>query len=154
MNKSWRVHTKNNLLLASRLSLAFIFLRSAIPHLENPYQFAQSVANYQIFSGVLVSVVAVVIPVLELVVAFALLFVEAWWAFASKTACVLSAVFLAVQLQALTRGLNISCGCFGSGVDHEIGFSSLLQASAVGVLGGICLLSIRPLDASNQAHES
>lgn len=122
--------------------LAFILLRSAIPHLENPYQFAHSIANYQLVSGFLVSAIAVVVPVAEMVEAIAVLFIHAWWACAAKVACALSIIFLVAQLQALARGLDISCGCFGSEVDNPIGLYSLVQASSLGVLGGVCLFHL------------
>lgn len=135
---------------ASRLALGFVLFISAIPHLDNPYQFAQSVANYQILPGFLVSVAAVFIPVVQLVIAFAMLFVSSWRNSAAKWACAISALFLFVQAQALARGLNISCGCFGTGLDDEIGGKSLLQAAAVGVLGWVCLCCLKRLGLCNE----
>jgi uncharacterized membrane protein YphA (DoxX/SURF4 family) len=101
-----------------RVALAVIFLFAAVPKMLDPVDFAKAITNYRVslpFIGQsYVFLVAGFMPALEAVAAVALL-----WNRTKRTACLLILamllLFIVLIAQALFRGLNIDCGCFGSG---------------------------------------
>ena len=105
-------------LLASgaRLGIAILFILAAWPKLLDPAAFSVAVHNYRILPPPGSALVGHFLPWLELVTALGLLLPSprlrqgAW-----LLACLLSALFLLAQSTAWARGLDISCGCFGTG---------------------------------------
>ena len=101
-----------------RIAVAAIFLLAAVPKLLDPLDFAKAIANYRIsvpgFGQDYVFAVAAFLPAFEAVIAVALLF-NRWKRTASLIASCLLVVFIVLISQAVLRGLNIDCGCFGTG---------------------------------------
>lgn len=99
-------------LLLARLVLAWVFIRAALPKIEDPLAFAGSIEAFQLMEGTLALWVAIALPWLELVVAIGLL--TPWL----RQACALTisgllALFIALHASAWARGLDVNCGCFG-----------------------------------------
>jgi putative oxidoreductase len=83
--------------------------------LRAPVAFATEIANYQLLPAV-APYAAAVIPVLEVVVAAALVFApRAWRRAAALAALTLFAGFTVAVGSAFFRRINIDCGCFGTG---------------------------------------
>lgn len=97
----------------SRLFLAAVFIYAAWSKVQDPALFADAVASYKVISGFGVSWVALVLPMLELVAGLALIATK-WSRESSLILVGLLLVFLIGLTQAWARGLEISCGCFGS----------------------------------------
>lgn len=99
--------------LALKLVVAALLLVAGGLKLMDPHAFIFALANYRLLPEVLLGPVAYGIPVLEVLVAFAL-FHPAY----EDAAWLLSAgMFLGFALavgSAVVRGLDISCGCFGA----------------------------------------
>jgi prepilin-type N-terminal cleavage/methylation domain-containing protein/prepilin-type processing-associated H-X9-DG protein len=125
-------------------ALAAILLHSSLAHLGNPYAFLSAVYGYELASPWAGQVVAMVLPYFQLVVAACL--VTRWWlrgAYLAATIMFLG--FVGVQLLALRRELEISCGCFGSVSSLQVGRSTLLVAGCANVAAFVGLiLSRRP----------
>ena len=100
------------IVLACRLVLGALFIWAAIAKLPDMAAFAQDVANYRVVPAALVPFVAAAVVGIELLAGIAL--VSGW---NSRAAAVVIAALLAVFTgfiaQALLRGIDLRCGCFG-----------------------------------------
>ena len=119
--------------LAARLVLAGVFLVAGLPKLLDPGSFAQAIANYRILPDALVGPVAVVLPGIEVVCAVALAA-----GVMQRGALVaiqgMLVVFLVALVQAVLRGIDTSCGCFGATPESApVGWGEVLRD--VGLLG-------------------
>lgn len=99
-------------LAATRIALGFLFVYAAATKLADMGQFAEEVANYQLLPPSLVALVAAVLPGIE-ILAGTLLIVGAVVRPAALVVSVLLAVFVIGLSQALLRGVDLRCGCFG-----------------------------------------
>lgn len=96
----------------ARVVLGALFLYAGALKLADLHLFAEEIANYQLLPAILVPVAAPVVVGVELV--SGLLLLAGLWARAA--AAVLGAmlvVFTAGLSQALLRGIDLRCGCFG-----------------------------------------
>lgn len=99
-------------LLLARLVLTWVFIRAALPKIQDPLAFAGAIEAFQIVGGPLALWVALILPWLELVVALGLL--TPW--LKKLSASLISGlllVFISLHASAWARGLDINCGCFG-----------------------------------------
>jgi putative oxidoreductase len=100
-----------------RVVVAAVFLAAAVPKMYDPLAFAKAIANYRLpfpWIGLdYIYAVATFMPPLEAVAALAL-----FWNRTKKTASLVAGglllLFIVLIAQAVFRGLNIDCGCFGS----------------------------------------
>ncbi|MCU0793083.1 MAG: hypothetical protein MUE42_09605 [Opitutaceae bacterium] len=126
------------LALLCRLGFAALLLVAAIPKIIDPSSFSISVANYRLLPAATSAFVGHTLPWLELVTALGLLASRQWRAGAWLLATGLSLVFAGAVASAWWRGLDIECGCFGSGgsitaysVLLRIGLFAIALASAI-----------------------
>jgi len=99
--------------MAIRLVLTGLFAWAAVVKILDPQAFMDAIQSYHLLPRMPAAIVAVWLPWLEIVLACAL-----WIRSSSRTAagilaCV-CAVFLLALAQAWVRGIDITCGCFGS----------------------------------------
>jgi uncharacterized membrane protein YphA (DoxX/SURF4 family) len=113
------VNQKSLLVLIARLVLAGVFVMAALPKIQDPVTFGSSVAAFEIIDVSLCSWVALVLPWLELVLGIGILLP---WIRQTSSALIglLLVLFIGLHSSAWVRGLDISCGCFGT----ETGASS------------------------------
>ena len=100
------------LILIGRLAVAGVFLTAALPKIQDPASFTESVQAYQLISPISAAWVALVLPWMELVIGLGLLTRP----LRRSSGCVillLLGLFIALHLSAWTRGLDLECGCFG-----------------------------------------
>lgn len=95
-----------------RLALAGVFLTAGALKAWEPARFALDVHHYQLLPWALSAAVAFYLPWLEIVCGAAL-FVRKAERGAFGIIMILLTAFLAALLSAWSRGLDISCGCFG-----------------------------------------
>ncbi|MBU0509039.1 hypothetical protein KKG82_06290 [Patescibacteria group bacterium] len=99
-----------------RIALAAVFLMAAVPKLLDPATFAKDIVNYRVTLPLIgqgyVFLAAMFMPAFELVGALALL-APRWKRAGSMIIGGLLIVFTILIAQAVIRGLNIDCGCFG-----------------------------------------
>lgn len=96
-----------------RIILGIVFLISSYSKLKNPIGFAQAIENYKIFGALLSRWGAIFIPALEFILAI-LLITGRWMKETFIITAALFTIFDVMIIQAYLRGLDISCGCFGS----------------------------------------
>ena len=98
--------------ILSRLGIGGMFVWAALSKIGDPALFAEQVAHYDMLPGWSFGAFALFVPALELVAGAAL----ALSPFVREAAALISvmlAAFVVALAQALLRGLDISCGCFG-----------------------------------------
>ncbi len=94
-----------------RWVLALIFIYAAAGKIINPAGFVNDIDNYRLLPYLVVSVMAVILPWIEVLCGLLLIFAK-WLRGVSLVLIVLNIVFIFAISSALLRGLDINCGCF------------------------------------------
>jgi uncharacterized membrane protein YphA (DoxX/SURF4 family) len=113
-----------------RAALGCLFIYSSIPKTLHSFEFLSDLYNYELVGPRVGVLVAAVLPWVELVTGACLVggcFVGG----ALLVCCGMALVFIFAISWALWQGLDISCGCFGSGTE-KITYMTLLRA--IGIL--------------------
>jgi putative oxidoreductase len=95
-----------------RIALAAIFIWAAFGKLQDPYGFAVDTYAYRIVPPQVATVVGIAMPAFELMAALALL-TGVFWRGGAVLLGTMLLVFVVALFQAIVRGIDISCGCFG-----------------------------------------
>ena len=106
-----RLFTNKYFALLVRVGLGVLFIYSSMDKIANLPDFAKIILNYKILPVELVNLLAIFLPWLELITGLCLVIGK----FERASLIIYSAmlvVFIIALLQALIRGLDISCGCF------------------------------------------
>lgn len=110
-----------------RVYLGGVFLHASLHKIQEPYEFALSVATYQILPLGLVNLFAIVLPWLELVTGL-LLIAGAWTKENALLILGMMILFTTSLGIALARGYQMSCGCFASQeAAEQIGTGTLVR---------------------------
>lgn len=96
-----------------RLTLAIIFFYAGIEKIINPRDFAIAIYNYQLLPDCTINLLAIFLPWLEVLIAASLI-IDIYTRGASLLSALLFLIFATALTINLVRGLDISCGCFGS----------------------------------------
>lgn len=99
-------------LAACRLIVGGLFLWAASTKVPDMAKFAEEVANYRLLPAALVPAVAAVVVGIE-IVAGILLVLGVWARPAALAVSGMLGVFVVGIAQALARGIDLKCGCFG-----------------------------------------
>lgn len=101
-------------LLVLRVIVAALFLYAGITKIGDPQSFADSIATFRMLPPELINLVALGIPPFEVILGLMLL---SGWKLRPAAFGILglTVVFAIALSQALIRGLEVDCGCFGSG---------------------------------------
>ena len=117
----------------ARLTVGGVFLFAALPKIADPHAFAVSIDNYHLVPPQVAQVAGAALPVVELVVALALIA-----GVHARGAAVISGgmllVFAGALANALRLDINVDCGCFGAAARSEIGWGSVARNLALTVL--------------------
>jgi len=118
------------LVIALRLAVAAVLVWAGVPKLLDPVAFANDISNYHLLPDVVLGPAAVLTPVIELVVAAALVAgVHARGG--ALVAAAMFLVFTAAMLQAMARGIDLDCGCFGRDASARVGWTSVARNAAL-----------------------
>lgn len=110
----------------SQILIGLVFLLAALPKIGDMASFATQIHNFRMMPIALENLLAMVLPWVELVAGLALVLGVRARA-GALVATVLSAVFLIAIGQAVARGLDIECGCFGTADGSHVGIRKLLE---------------------------
>src|SRR5450755_2424071 len=112
-----------------RVILGPIFMYAAWIKLREPWAlFAISIDSYQVLPLWAVEFIARTLPWLELLLG-ALLIAGIWRGVAAAAATLLLGVFFGLMIRAMAKGMQIDCGCFGSG--ERLSWMTLLRDGAL-----------------------
>ncbi len=98
--------------LVCRLGLGALFVYSALAKISDPEDFARAVMRYGVLPDFTLGLFSLTMPMLELLAGLAMLFTK-WLRESALIVSGMLAMFIVALVQALARGLEISCGCFG-----------------------------------------
>ncbi|KPL14748.1 MAG: hypothetical protein AMS26_09645 [Bacteroides sp. SM23_62] len=115
-----RIRKAPSFAMALRLILGCIFLYASLDKIPDSAAFAQSVQNYRLIPVELTNLVGIILPWLELYCALFLilgLFSRA----SSAIISILLLFFIIALTTAVIRGLDIACGCYGTGTNVSLG---------------------------------
>jgi uncharacterized membrane protein YphA (DoxX/SURF4 family) len=125
--------------LGCRLLLAGVFISAGLLKIVDPPGFAKAVFNYQILPVLASNVVAVALPWVEVLAGVALLA----GVLRTESALILTGllvVFMAAIAIALARGIDVECGCFGTGSKgRRASLLTLVQDAGLLAAGLVCL---------------
>ncbi|MGB7759485.1 MAG: MauE/DoxX family redox-associated membrane protein [Bryobacteraceae bacterium] len=111
--------------LVLRIALGVVFVYAAWTKLRMPWElFAMSIDSYQVLPLKVVELVARTLPWFELAVGL-LLIAGYWLRGAAAATALLLAVFFGLMVRAYAKGMEINCGCFGTG--DPISWKTLLR---------------------------
>lgn len=123
----------------TRWGVGLIFVYAAVPKLLDITVFSQTIDAYGLVPDFLVVAVAVLLPVLEIVIA-AGLFIKKKIAVYSSLALLF--LFIAVLGYGIWMGFDIDCGCFGSDDPEYKAFNGLKFAFARDVVLALFLFFV------------
>jgi uncharacterized membrane protein YphA (DoxX/SURF4 family) len=96
--------------------IAVVFIYAGIIKVLHPHAFVEDIDNYRMLPYLMVTILAVVMPWVEILSGVFLLYGR-YKKGAALSLMVLTFIFLVAITSAVARGLDISCGCFG--IDNE-----------------------------------
>lgn len=126
------------LLFFLRILLGGVFAFSAWSKLLAPHAFADAIGAFQILPEHLWMIVAVILIWHELICGTFML-LGLWTRATAIVMCVLLGTFLLAVVSAMTKGLEIACGCFGSFSETDLGWPALLRILALLIFSGLLL---------------
>jgi putative oxidoreductase len=100
--------------LGARLALAGVFLWAGIRKVAEPELFLQDIESYELLPYRWAWLISIWLPFLEIAAAAALLTTRRWAQAGATLIGAMLLVFLVAIFSAWSRGLSLSCGCFGA----------------------------------------
>jgi uncharacterized membrane protein YphA (DoxX/SURF4 family) len=134
---------KRALLIAGQLILAGIFIYAGIAKLREPWpQFAVSINSFQMVPVAWLEPLAKYVPWAELLLGIWLAS-GIWLRWSAALTSAVLAFFFAVLIRSYAMGLQVDCGCFGSG-EAPLGPSRLaLEAVMLALALGVTIAAFR-----------
>jgi uncharacterized membrane protein YphA (DoxX/SURF4 family) len=136
--------------LVARLVLVGTFVFAALPKIKDPIEFGAAIHGFQVIDGALVNWTALTLPWLELIISIGLLMPMIRRASGTLIGLLL-VVFITLHASAWQRGLDISCGCFGTGAEPTADYRLLILRNVV--LLALTIWIVRQ-DFRSQRHAS
>lgn len=138
-----KTEIRDRIYLILRWLVAIIFIFAGITKALNPETFARDIDNYRMLPYLLATIMAIILPWLEILCGIFLI-TRKWEKGAAVTLFVLTSMFLIAMSTAIVRGLDITCGCFAMTAEGtKVGYSRLFQDLILFVI--ILLLNFRLL---------
>jgi putative oxidoreductase len=134
--RAWTIPDWMDLLL--RFLVGGTFVYASFSKILDPAGFAQSIAHYRLAPAWLLHPLALTLPWLEFAAGAAMILGRARRG-AAWLVILMLAMFMAAIGSAMARGLDISCGCFGTEHAETVGLSLLLRD--VALLAGAAVLA-------------
>ena len=126
------------LLTIIRLFLGFIFVYAAITKISDAEEFSLAIYNYKLLPLAFVNILAIILPWIELCAGILLIF---GISVKENSAIIfgLLIIFIIAVTISLFRGLDISCGCFGTVEGSKVGLLKILENIGLLVLSILLL---------------
>jgi putative oxidoreductase len=118
--------------VALRLVVGAMFLTAALPKIADPASFATDIDNYRMVPDALIGPISVGLPLLEALVGIALV----TGLHARGAALVAGGMLIAFAIgmvQAIVRGIDLDCGCFGHVVETRVSWLTVTRNVALTV---------------------
>lgn len=107
------------LLVGIRMIIGAIFVYAGALKVLTPEEFADNIASFRLLPDTLINILALGLPPFEILAGLMML---SGWHYRSANLAILglTIIFALALAQALARGLQIDCGCFGAGKPSAI----------------------------------
>jgi uncharacterized membrane protein YphA (DoxX/SURF4 family) len=115
-----------------RALIGALFISAGTLKLLDPAAFGWTIFQYGLIPRVMVDPLAVVLPVVEVAAGAGLIFNRQW---SYGIVGGLLALFVAALGYAIINGLNVDCGCFGSGEPGPAGLRNAFLRDVVMLIG-------------------
>lgn len=130
------------LVRSCRVLVGLIMLAAALSKIGDAGSFARQIGHYDVVPIGLIHLLAITLPWVELLAGLALVLgvharSGAWLALAMVV------VFTVMVAQAMARGLDIECGCFGTADATKVGTGKLIESFAIMATGVVASLRRR-----------
>ncbi|MCB1093040.1 MAG: hypothetical protein KDL87_15995 [Verrucomicrobiae bacterium] len=129
----------NGLRLAAQILVilyGLFWLWSGVAKLKDPAGFAMAIRNFRLLGDPWIAASALFIPAVEIVCASSVVFGKGRWG-ALSLLWVSLLIFTTAIVISWVRGLDISCGCFGTGDGSTVHYpAKVAQNLALLALGG------------------
>ncbi|HQY88603.1 MAG TPA: MauE/DoxX family redox-associated membrane protein [Tepidisphaeraceae bacterium] len=118
------------------IAVGLLLLASGVMKLIAPFEFLRAILDYDLFGQLISTALAFIVPWIEIALAICLI---AKWHQRTIAICttILGIAFVALQLSAIARGLDIACGCLPTKDSNfdKIGWRSIGRAAIVALVG-------------------
>ncbi len=139
-------------LSALRIVISGVFIYAGMLKVMDPFQFSDSIASFEVLPPLFINLVALTLPPFEIFLGI-LLFVGPFERPAAFGLLILTSGFAAILIQAILRGLQVDCGCFGGGESSRWSVWISLGRDLL-VLIGVIILYNRPAKSESRLRES
>jgi len=102
---------------ALAIGVGLLFIYAGATKIVDPVRFASDIANYQILAWPFAIRLALYLPWLELLCGLAMVFNRLFFGAVFLTLGLMT-VFIGATISAKARGIDVTCGCFGSASNH------------------------------------
>lgn len=134
-----KIISNQYLLFLFRVILGLIFIYSGIIKIIDTQGFSNSIYNYKLLPDLLINFLAVILPWIELITGLLLLLGIT----IKENALIINAlliIFIIAIIINLFRGLDINCGCFGTGNGTKIGLTKLIENFLLLIMGILLMI--------------
>ena len=136
-----KTKTWDAVFLILRWIVAAIFIFAGITKALNLETFARDIDNYRMLPYLLVTMMAIILPWLEILCGVFLI-IGKWERGAAFSLLILTLMFLIAMSSAIVRGLDITCGCFAMTAEGtKVGYTRLVQDAIL--FGTILIIYLR-----------
>lgn len=136
-----KTKTWDTVFLILRWIVAAIFIFAGITKALNVETFARDIDNYRMLPYLLVTMMAIILPWLEILCGVFLI-IGKWERGAAFSLLILTLIFLIAMSSAIVRGLDITCGCFAMTAEGtKVGYTRLVQDAIL--FGTILIIYLR-----------
>ncbi|CAN5470291.1 DoxX family membrane protein [soil metagenome] len=120
----------NGAFFVTKIAVGSIFIFTGVSKLLDLQAFSDNIVTFDLAPYIFTNLIALTLPVLEVIFGGMLLFGKQDRVAALGIAC-LAALFFVAFSQAALRGLNVDCGCFGAGNTHSDVWLGLFRALVI-----------------------
>jgi len=134
-----KIISNQYLLFLFRVIVGLIFIYSGIIKIIDTQGFSNSIYNYKLLPDLLINFLAVILPWIELITGLLLLLGIT----IKENALIINAlliIFIIAIIINLFRGLDINCGCFGTGNGTKIGLTKLIENFLLLIMGILLMI--------------
>ena len=140
-----RVLGNRRVVLFGQLAIAVVLLVSALAKIGDAASFARQIGRFRLVPFGLENLAAITLPWIELVAALAI-FTRVQPRAGAVVAAGLMGLFWIAVAVAMARGLDIECGCFGTGDATRVGLVKLIENTGLLALAVIATLNPTAFD--------
>lgn len=134
---------------SARLAIGVSFIMAALGKMADPIEFVKEIDNYKlmILPAWGLRPAAIIVPWVELISGLAV--ISPWHKEAGGVLSFLLLFFIVIGTSAIVRGLDISCGCFGTLGATKVGWLFMVRNVALLILALLAMVKALPREPAH-----